>query len=463
MGNAVTNKQLLESILDDNGIKNTYFFNGRVLTADDLKTEQNANRRQHEQLGQAIGTGIVNGLEVSLVTDGADGTPPVISVSEGLALNGKGQAVALPSEVKIALSQQIESLPVEAGLFAACQPPKTGTIPRDRGAYILVATPTSEFSELAPVRGFSDGKVIGCGSRYAMEGIKFRLEELKITGLTGLSQATRDAVLELMTKSDTASLSRLRNWLAHICFGTEEWFEFLRDPFARITGKSPYTSYGAIDALHANGQLTDCDVPLGLLYWTPGGVQFLDMWSVRRPLTRASRDAAFASLIDGCRFAIGHAMFLQFHAQIADLVATDNSFGTKIAQVYFRYLPSGGIIPIAEESNATDSQATSFFTGITYRSPVFINAARLESLLRESIRYPAIDIQTIDIQTEEKDPQKGEMLWLYRVRENQMAIDFASGQKQRSYLVFASGNLPYIGDAQFDLAHWNYSNYALAR
>jgi hypothetical protein len=64
----------------------------------------------------------------------------------------------------------------------------------------------------------------------------------------------------------------------------------------------------------------------------------------------------------------------------------------------------------------------------------------------------------------EKDPGKGEMIWLYRVRENRMAIDFAKGgQQPRSYLVFASGHLPFIGDAQFDLGHYNYANYASAR
>jgi hypothetical protein len=62
MANATTSRYLLESILDQ-GIRNTNFFNGRILTADDLRTEQDANRQQHEQLGQAIGAGIVNGLD----------------------------------------------------------------------------------------------------------------------------------------------------------------------------------------------------------------------------------------------------------------------------------------------------------------------------------------------------------------------------------------------------------------
>ncbi len=452
MAKAATNKQLQESILGEGGIQNTHFFNGRILTAEDLETEQNANRQHHEQLGQAIGTGIVNGLEVDLVADGSNGEPPIVSVKAGLAINRKGQAVALSKDVEVALERQLEPLPVEAGLFRDCSPPKTGAIPSNKGAYILVATPTSGFREQAPKRGFDNGKVIGCGNRYAVEGVMFRLEELKVAELTKLSQDTRDAVLELMTKSDIASMSKLRNWLAHICFGTEEMNELLRDPFARIAGKSPYTSYGVIDALHNSGELTDCDMPLALLYWMPAGVQFLDMWSVRRPLTPICSENAFASLIDEQRLAVRQAMFLQFQDQIADLAPPKSTLGTKTAQTYFRYLPSVGIIPIAEEINATDTQATRFFTGMTYRSPVFINAARLEALLRESQGYPPIDAQS------------GEMVWLYRVRENQMAIDFANtASVSQPYLVFASGHLSYIGDAQFDLGHYDYANYALVR
>jgi hypothetical protein len=157
-------------------------------------------------------------------------------------------------------------------------------------------------------------------------------------------------------------------------------------------------------------------------------------------------------------------MFLQFKAHLDDLSKPDGDFGTVTAQSHFRYLPPVGIIPIVGETKTSDAQATKFFNGMTYRSPVFINAARVESLIRESLCYPSIDTQTLDPETGKKDPRKGEMVWLYRVRENRIAIDFASGgEKPRSYLVFASGHLPYIGDAQIDLASFNYSNYALAR
>src|ERR1044072_1878360 len=76
------------------GIRNTNFFNGRILTASDLQTDQDANRRQHAQLAEALGGGIANGLEVGLLADGADGKPPVVSVTRGLAFSQNGQAIA---------------------------------------------------------------------------------------------------------------------------------------------------------------------------------------------------------------------------------------------------------------------------------------------------------------------------------------------------------------------------------
>src|SRR5688572_20025473 len=92
---------LWEPILEQ-GIQNTHFFNGRLLTAADLQTEQDANRRQHRQLGQAIGEGVAYGLEVE-VSAGSTAQRPVVRVTRGLALNHRGEAVDLPADVDVAL------------------------------------------------------------------------------------------------------------------------------------------------------------------------------------------------------------------------------------------------------------------------------------------------------------------------------------------------------------------------
>jgi hypothetical protein len=298
------------------------------------------------------------------------------------------------------------------------------------------------------MRSFGNGgKVVGCGSRYAVEGIKFRLEELKITELTGLSQATRDALLELMTKSDIASLSKLRNWLAHLCFGTEELIGFLRDPFARTSGRSPST-YGAIDALRSKGQLTDCDVPLALLYWIPSGVQFLDMWSVRRrPIVPSIDLRPFAPRSDYPHIAL--AMIMQFQQHIDDLVRQGGPAGILSAiraTNFFRYLPPCGAFPIVVPGKPAGFVLVILLNGLAYRDPVYIEGAVLEPLLREALSYPPLDLHS------------DEFFWLYQVRDNAEAI--ASNTADPVCTVFAGGHLSYRGDARFNLARWDYSNIA---
>src|SRR6266852_5243005 len=109
-------RNLTEAILDS-GIQNTNFFNGRILNAGDLQTDQDANRQQHEQLTLAIGAGIVRGLWVEFVSAGSGTTAPILSVTQGLAFNANGQAIALPLDVQVALTRVTTPLPADAGLF----------------------------------------------------------------------------------------------------------------------------------------------------------------------------------------------------------------------------------------------------------------------------------------------------------------------------------------------------------
>src|SRR3712207_3968263 len=105
-------RELLEPILQG-GIRNTNYFNGRLLTAEDLKADQAATRRRQELLGQAIGEGVVSGLEVSIFSDGTDGNLPVLSLTPGLAINGEGQTLALNATLQVKLGQSTLSLPPE--------------------------------------------------------------------------------------------------------------------------------------------------------------------------------------------------------------------------------------------------------------------------------------------------------------------------------------------------------------
>jgi hypothetical protein len=369
---------LLAPVLDQ-GIRNTNFFNGRLLTAADLQTEQDADRGHRAQLGQAAGDGIVTGLEVTLLDDGSGGGAPVVGVAGGLALNRCGQALALPAAVQVVFSSQPDSPPPDAGLFAACtrQPSAPGA---DRGVFLLVLSPSSGYREQAPRRGIgADDSVNGCGPRYAVEGVSFRLEEFDPSALTAEAPATVAADLLVKDRTDEAGLSLHRNLLAHLCFGTEPLATFADEPFrTAAAGGSPFDAYGAVDALRAAGGLTDCEVPLALIFWPASGVQFLDAWSVRRRLIQPLVGDPWPPHVGGRRLAEAEAVFLQFQDQLRDLLAGPSP-GTVPANSYFGFLPPAGYLPVG----AGQFTLNTFFTGLTVNAQT-LDPAFLRLLVRQS-------------------------------------------------------------------------------
>ena len=88
----MTLTQLRTPILDG-GIKSINFFNGRLLSAEDLSQEQSANKQSNRQLGQSIGDGVAYGLEVKETSGQSTPTAPIVTVNAGLALNRQGQTL----------------------------------------------------------------------------------------------------------------------------------------------------------------------------------------------------------------------------------------------------------------------------------------------------------------------------------------------------------------------------------
>jgi len=447
-GTQAPTRGLGELILDQ-GIQNTYFFNGRLLTATDLQTEQLANRQHGQLVGQVIGDGVGTGMEVGVSSPGSGTGPPVLSVTAGVALNRSGQTVALPIDVQVALGSQTAAPTVEANFFTACARGPGGPLDVGQGAYVLVITPGSGYQQQVPRRGLGvNAAVVDCGYRFVVEGVKFRLEAIDLSKLTALSQSTRDTIGTLMTQSDPASVSKVRNWLAHLCFGTEELTSFARDPFRRSSsGTSPFLSYGALDALHDVGSLTDCDVPLALVYWPSFGFQFADMWAVRRRPAARERSSVWPLPVSDRRLAETEAAFQQFQDQIAWLVASSASAGTLAALHagdYFRYLPSAGFLPLSGGS-FRGFASNAFFSEQPHRDPEFVDAAIVRSVFDQALHYEPIDLSA------------GELAWVYQPWQNSQAI--AGGAAIQPYVVFTTGHLPHRAVARFDLARWDDSNY----
>jgi hypothetical protein len=406
MAEDIAHKGLLEPILEQ-GIRNTHFFNGRLLTAEDLRVEQAANRQQHRQLGQAIGEGVAYGLEVE-VAAGSTAQRPVIRVTRGLALNRRGEAVELPADVDVALVREAQAQATEAGLFADCALPPAHTSSLDVGFYLFTARPTSGFKGRAPMVSLTTpGVATGCGSRHAVEGVKFCLLPLTLASspapslsaeLVQLASQLEAQLNQLPLLSGTpaeqlrreiaANVSKLRNGVAYLCFGAETLADFPADPFARTTDDgSPYVEYGAPDELRRQGSLTDSDVPLALLYWTAHGVQFIDMWAVRRRSVPPLVEDLWPLHVGQRRPAEAEAMFLQFQRQILDIVLQQDNLSSVIATRRFRYLPPAGYLPLGTGSFSRDV----FFQGLDVER-VQVDAVFLRLLIQQSWFLEPIDL-----------------------------------------------------------------------
>ena len=293
---------------------------------------------------------------------------------------------------------------------------------------------------------------------YTTAGVQFRLSLLTLpstgTGLQPTLYALANQIQTQFTNNPTAapptaSLSKLRNGLAHACFGTDTLAGYAANPFAGLPQASSFESYGLIDAQRGAGLITNCEVPVALAYWTQQGIQFVDMWSVRRPVFPLSASEEWPLFSGRRRMAEGLAMFLQFQGQIEDLSSTlgATALGSVAAVNYFYYLPSAGFIPVGNVSPSAGFDYLEFFSNRTYRNPVFIEGTKLNQLLHTAFLYPPIDLSN------------QEMLWVYQVRENQEAIDDNSSTAPPVYMVFTNGQIAYQGKARYDLNYFNYANY----
>jgi hypothetical protein len=414
---------LLTPILNDR-TRSVNFFNGRLLTGEDLTVEQQANRVAHSLLGQAVGSGVAYGLEVTESATLSQVASPVLSVKRGLAINPNGGALLLDNDTDISLVRPASPTTGGSSVFKECLPMQSGVYIAGAGVYLLTIGPASATQGLAEVSGVSTG-VAPCNSKYKADGVQFRLVQLDLT------------------LAELGDVNHLRNLVAYKCFGVADWAADVTDPFGTHSG-----GHGLIDQLRAAQTITGCEVPLAVLYWTAtDGVVFVDMWSVRRALVSKDLLDAWAPGAGRRRVVEGIAMFLQFQQQLNDLAGSApaiNPLSVKVTD-YFRYLPASGLLPIG---NVTGDgfDYLQFLSGRTYRNPVFMDGTRVERLIHTSFLYPAIDLSN------------QEMLWLYQVRENQQSFDSGANQPQL-YMVFANGHIPFQGEAQYDLSYWNYANF----
>src|SRR5581483_9585961 len=318
-----------------NGIFGTNFFNGRLLSAEDLRSEQKAGEQTRRLLGKAIGDGVAYGLEVSIGSSGAGGSAPVLHIQPGLAINRSGHAMSLTQPVDLSIvPPTADGAGPPTSTFANCQPLQAGSYVSGEGVYLLTLSPATYPDGRAPVSGLGNITPT-CSYRYTVYSVQFGLIQL--------------------TAANTSDKAKTRNRVAYQCFRPDQVTVSLGDPFGTIK-----STYGLIDDLRPS-YLTDCDVPIAILHWTTdNGIDFADNWAARRRITSPSADGDWSALLGDRRRAETEAMMLQFQQQVEDILDHETGLDKITAASRFDYLPPLGFLPV-KTSGAGGFDPATFF------------------------------------------------------------------------------------------------------
>ncbi|HZU03856.1 MAG TPA: hypothetical protein VFA10_29605 [Ktedonobacteraceae bacterium] len=431
----MTTRYLTEAILDG-GIRSVNFFNGRLLSGEDLSQEQEANSEERKRLGQAIGDGIVSGLEVAKSTTTGNSGLPVVTIQPGLAINRLGQTLVLTKSVDVSLvSSNAGATTSTQSLFVTCTPPQSGPYIAGAGVYLLTIAPAIGSEGRTPVSGLGNVGAF-CNTRYNIEGVQFHLLQVNIP------------------QSELQDSDRLRNRLAYACFGTSD--PLVQTFFQNPLGSSVQQGYGLLDTMRQGNStgaacLSDTDVPLALLYWTvDAGIAFIDLWSVRRRITRPSADTRWPLFISDRRLSEAEAMFLQFEEHVQDIIAGGpNTLSTLAAMQHFAYLPPLGILPLQRTGSAPGFDPNAFFRTLASSNLEMTDGNLLRTLMHEAMYHEPINLA---------DTSRANRVQLYTVWENVQA--FTGLVTDQLVFVFASHTLPYRGVARFGYANFDISRFA---
>lgn len=368
----------LDELWAEDVLKTPSFFNGRLLTQEDLTQEQTAQRARRLHLGRALGAGIAYGLEV--VPDLAMTTTGdlVLAVAGGLAVAPDGTTLHLEDLVHLHFNLRPEAAAASGGSpdsdFHDCGAVTASVAVGTSGLHLLVLRPAEGVSGLAPVSGLGN-EVAPCNTKYRTAGVSFRALAVD----PGLDSGTPEA--------------RQRSAIARACFGFFEptLLNLTASPFAGpapleiavapAVGASPAPGYGLIDALRQSGELCACEVPLALVRLKDNGsLDYVDLWPVRRALIRPALTRRWWPFggSDGRRRAEAEASMLCFQDHVAAMLG-----GTSLASVRavdrFAFLPGGGFLPTGPgQFNA------STFLGATAVGVFDEDFGRLRDLVEES-------------------------------------------------------------------------------
>lgn len=417
------------------GVLSVNFFNGRLLTAGDLEAEQAGRRRELRRLGQALGEGVVHGLEVS-EHPRSEAERPVLTIEPGLALSSGGLPLELAARTDLVLTADDPGTGGAGApavkLFAECGEASAGAYAGGAGVFVLAIGPARQPSGRSRTSGLGNVDA-ACNVDVWLEGVRFRLVRAPVSD------------------EELADARRLRSVVAHLMFGTADPARtaFRRNPFGPRTG-----TYGLLDRLRAETLAAD-EVPLASLAWTPkDGIRFVDLWSVRRrphrrlevervPEGRPQLAAAQRPALHSDRArADAEAVLLQFEHHVEDLRrrAGEPPLETLVAREAFAFLPPAGLLPLKGPGSPLGIEPERFFGAQGSTDGATLDGAALAGLFHEAV-------------SEDPIPLDGaEPIQLYLVWDSRLAVDARTITQLT--LVFARRTLSYRGVARFGFARY---------
>jgi hypothetical protein len=345
-------------------------------------------------------------------------------VQPGLAINSRGHALSLSEAADISLVRPPANFsPATGAVFADCQPPQPGAYLVDEGVYLLVMSPASVTEGRAPVNGLgtcSDG----CNARYKVEGVQFRL-----------------VPLQPASRLDQPAL--VRNRVAYECFGYPgDTDALVADPYSGSWART-----GLLDVMLQNKiGIGPCDVPLALLFWTLPGIQYIDMWSVRRRVAEPDASLGWPLLFGARRVGEAHAMIQQFQDQVDDAFHSASDLSGVKAADRFAFLPPAGLLPVQTFHSPKGFVPTTFFGDQASRSIATMDGAALRALFAEALSHEPIAVGS------------GARIQLYVTFENYLAVQ--AGAVSQLTVIFASKYLSRRETARFDIASFASGRFA---
>jgi hypothetical protein len=155
-----------------------------------------------------------------------------------------GRTLELTAEIELSLVRPQFST-ADSG-FRDCSSDQLHATHTGIGLYLLTVSHAIDYRERVPmVELGTPDRISGCGNRYEVQGVAFRLIKLAL-GELGLDAATSgdlasliDATSEQDADAPVNKVSQLRNQIAHAFFGTALLPRLHGAPFAPAPGGQP--------------------------------------------------------------------------------------------------------------------------------------------------------------------------------------------------------------------------------